>query len=115
MHVRAEAAVKFQKTLHQKRGQQKRYGQPERIYPQEESAFEQRAFLRSYSENSRQNWAQARSPAESKGEANHKRTEGSIAAFHIMQASIRIKRIDLEDAGQVQSEENDDDARDSCH
>src|SRR5580704_8150708 len=103
MHLGAEAAVELEKALHQERGQQERHGESKRIYREEESSFDQRALLRGDGKNSRQNRAQARSPAESKGEPNHKCPERSAAAFHVVQASVCIESLDLENARKVQS------------
>ena len=51
MHVRAEAAVKLEKALHQKRCHQKRHGQSKRIYREQQDAFHQRILFAGDGEN----------------------------------------------------------------
>src|SRR6202034_4905936 len=54
---------------------------------------------------------ETRGPAESECETDHECAYGSAAALHAVQTSVGIERFDLENAGQVQPEENNDDTR----
>src|SRR5271170_8321580 len=64
MHMRAEAAVKLQKALHQKRSQQKRHSESERIDREQKDPFYQRVLFSGDGEDCGQDRAQARSPTE---------------------------------------------------
>src|ERR1700704_6648144 len=109
MHVRAEAAVKLEESLHQQRRQQKRYGQSQRIYRKQKNPLHHSVLLACDGEDRRQNWTEAGSPAEGKCESNNERADRRTAAFHTMQTRVGIKRLDLENTRQMQAKQNDDD------
>src|ERR1700733_13051781 len=113
MHVRPEAAVEFQKALHQKRCQQKGHRQSQGIYRKQEYALHQRILFSGNSKDRGQDGAQAGSPAEGKSEADHEGADRSAAAFHTVEAGIGVESLDLENASEMQPEENNDNSGDA--
>src|ERR1039458_2284827 len=84
VHVRAEAAVKLQKALHQKRRQQKRHSQSKRIYREQQDPLDQRILFSGDGEDRGQDRDRTRRPAEGKRKTDHERANRSTASFHAM-------------------------------
>src|SRR5438477_10398588 len=108
MHMRAEAAVELEKTLDAERGQEEWHRQTERVDGQQKHALRYRVLGCRQAENHGVNGANARRPAEGEGEANDERTPGGAAALDAVQPRVGIKRLDLENTGQVQAKDDDD-------
>src|SRR5271157_2316278 len=109
----AKTAIKHQEAIYSQRGQQKRHGQTERIDCQKYDSPEHR-FLRPCENQDRcQDRTDAWRPAKSEGKADGKRSQSTRPSFDIVQPLVSVERVDLPNAGQVEAENDDHNARDS--
>src|SRR5271165_1115158 len=107
----AETAIKNQEAIYSQRGEQKRHRQTKRIDCQKYDPSEDR-FLRSReNQDGRQYWTDAWCPAKSEGKADCKRSQRTGPSFYIVQALVSVEGVDLPNAGQMQAENDDDNAR----
>src|SRR5271165_287029 len=113
MHVELEAVVELQKTLDAERCQQKRHRQSGRIDGEKKDAFPNCVLGCGESEHNRENRTDAGRPSKGKSKSNDKSAPGGRTAFKAMQSRVRQQGLDLQQAGQVQAEENDDRASDA--
>src|SRR5260370_7018259 len=106
----AKAAVKREKAVNPQRGQQKGHRQPQRINPQQQYALADGVFRSGEGKNDREDGANAGRPAEGKSKTHQKGADCAAAALQPVQAFVGIQQFDGDQAGQVQSKDDDDHA-----
>ncbi len=110
MQVAAEAGIEAEKAIDPERGEKKRNRQPGRVNRQQQDSFENRVLRARQQKDSGQDGADARGPAKGEGKADEEGSERTGAAFEAVQTLVRIERVDLEESGEMQSEDDDDNA-----
>lgn len=114
MQVAAETGVKAEEAIDSQRGQDERDRQTCRINGEEENSFEYRVLRARQQQDSSKDGTDARSPAEGKREADEERAKGTGATFYAVQPLIRIERVDLEQACEMEAEDDNDDPGKDC-
>jgi len=114
MQVHAKARVKSQKTLDAERRNKKWYRQSQRINREQENPFAHRTLRRGEREDGGEDRPDAGRPAESEGKADGECPGDGFALYRLVDAGVRIEILDLQQAGEVQSEEDDDRAGDDA-
>ena len=97
VQVAAEAGIEAEKAIDAERGEKKRNRQPRRVNGQQQNSLEYRILRAGQQQDSGEDGADARGPAEGKGKANEERAERTGASLDAVQALVRIERVDLED------------------
>ena len=92
------------------RSQQEGHCQSHRINRQQQDPLGHGVLGRGKAQDDGQDRAHARRPAKSKGKADQKCSPGRAAALHAVQPRVGVQRLDLEQAGQMQSKQNNDHA-----
>jgi len=95
------------------RGQQERHRQSGGVDGQKKDAFPDSVLSGGESEHDRQDRTYTWRPAEGESKTNHKRAPGGGTAFEAVQSRVGQQSLDLQDAGQVKAEENDDHSGDA--
>src|SRR5438874_11883009 len=90
----SEAPIKFQKPVNADRSQQKRYGQPQRIYRQQRHAFGHRGLRGRKGQNHAQDRSNPRRPSEGKCKSHQESSYRGGVRFHSVQPLVGIERFD---------------------
>src|SRR5205814_8967322 len=86
--------------------EQKRYHKSERTYRQQQDYLSHGILCRRQAKDRAENGADAGCPPKGEGKSYDECAPGCAATFHVVQALVRIERLDGHDAGEMQSEQN---------